>query len=145
MLSYLLQLKLYEFHFFISFFSKFWQIFISSWILYHLVVFIVKLWDDNLILVMVFLFVKLCKFRYFSFQRVLLFVKKICHFHFISVKEGLDATIRSSFLEKRVLVFVFLLIYLTIQHLEYVQDEVRHKVRVQQVSHFCHPSWFFVS
>ena len=40
------------------------------------------------------------------------------------------------FLEKHMLVFVFLLIYFTIQHLEYIQDEVRHTVRVQQVSHF---------
>ena len=49
------------------------------------------------------------------------------------------------FLEKLMLVFVFLLIYFTIQHLEYIQDEVRHTVRVQQVSHFFHRVWFFVS
>ena len=42
----------------------------------------------------------------------------------------------SLFLEKLMLVFIFLLIYFTIQHLEYIQDEVRHTVRVQQVSIF---------
>ena len=42
----------------------------------------------------------------------------------------------SLFLEKLMLVFIFLFIYFTIQHLEYIQDEVRHTVRVQQVSIF---------
>ena len=105
-----------------------------------------KLWYDNLILVMAFLLVKLCKFRYLSFSNSsFVYEKKLLFSFFISVKEGLNATILSPFLEKLMLVFVFLLIYFTIEHLEYIQDEVRHTVRVQQVSHFCHPSWFFVS
>ena len=68
MLSYLLQL-LYEFIFCSFFLKQCLQIFISSWRLYHLVVFIAKLWDDNLILVMPFLLLKLCKFRYLSFLK----------------------------------------------------------------------------
>ena len=54
MLSYLLELKTIWISFSISFFSQFLQIFTSSWRLYHFVVFIAKLWDDNLILVMAF-------------------------------------------------------------------------------------------
>ena len=120
------------FHFFV--FSLFLQIFTSSWRLYHLVVFIAKLWDDSLILVMVFLLLKLCKFRYPSFLKSSLVCEK--RFFFSFLKAGLDATVLSPFLEKLMLVFVFLLIYLTIQYLEYIQDESRHTVRVQQVSHF---------
>ena len=72
-LSFLLQLKLilekFTFlliwiSFCIYFFSQFLQIFISSSRLYHLLVFIAKLWDDNLILVMVFLLLKLFKFSF---------------------------------------------------------------------------------
>ena len=89
---------------------------------------------------------KLCKFRYFSFLKSFFACEKnVVLFIFISIKEGLDATVLSSFLEKLILVFVFLLIYFSIQHLEYIQDEVRDTVKAQQVSHFCHPVWFFVS
>ena len=132
MLSYLLQLKIIWISFSISFFSQFLQIFISSWRLYHLVVFIAKLWDDNLILAMAFL---LLKFRYISFLKSSFVYEKSCSF-----QEGLDATVLSSFLENLMLVFIFLLIYFTIQHLEYIQDEVRHTKRVLQVSHFLSPS-----
>ena len=85
----------------------------------------------------------------FLFKEFFCLWKKVVIFIFKSVKEDLDAIpldtwILSSFLEKLMLVFVFLLIYFTIQHLEYIQDEVRHTASVQQVPHFCHPSWFFV-
>ena len=91
MLLYLLQLKIIWISFSISFFSQFLQILISSWRLYHLVVFIAKLWDDNLILVIAFLLLKLCKFRYLSFlkssfgceKKVVLFIV-ICHLQTVS-------------------------------------------------------------
>ena len=81
---------------------------------------------------------KLCKFRYPSVLKSS-FVSGKKLFIFISVKEGFDATVLSSFLEKLMLVFVFLLIYFMI-HLEYILDKVGHTVRVWQVSHFCHPA-----
>ena len=59
-------------------------------------------------------------------------------FIFTSVREYFEATVLNSFLEKVMPVFIFLLIYFTIQHLEYIQDEVRHTVRVQLVPYFCH-------
>ena len=60
----------------------------------------------------------------FLFKEFFCLWKKIVLFIFISVKEGLDATVLSSFLEKLMVVFRFLLIYFTIQHLEYIQDEL---------------------
>ena len=69
------------FHFFV--FSQFLQILISSWRLYHLVVFIAKLWDDNLILVMAFLLLKLCKFTYLSFLKSSLVFEKRFFFSFL--------------------------------------------------------------
>ena len=65
-------------------------------------------------------------------------MKRKIIFIFISVKDGLDATVLSSFLEKLMFVFVFFLIYSIVEHLEYIQDEVRHTIRVHQVSYFCH-------
>ena len=135
MLSYLLQLKIIWISFSISFFSQFLQNFKSSWRVYHLVVFIAKLWDDNLVSFMAFLLLKLCKFSYISFLKSSFVYEKSCSF-----QEGLDATVLSSFFENIMLVFIFLLIYFTIQHLEYIQDEVRHTKRVLQVSHFLSPS-----
>ena len=130
---------------FYFFSSQFLQFFKSSWKLYHLVVFVSKLWDDSIILVTPLLLLKLCKFRYLYFLEFFCLWKKVVLFIFLSVKEGLDATVLSSFLEKLMLIVIFRLIYFIIQHLEYIQGEVRYTVRVQQVSHFCHPAWFFVS
>ena len=68
-----------------------------------------------------------------------MFSFKCCHTYCnTSVREYFEATVLSSFLEKVMPVFIFLLIYFTIQHLEYIQDEVRHTVRVQLVPYFCH-------
>ena len=66
-------------------------------------VFIAKFW------VMAFLLLKLCKFRYLSFLKSsFLRVKKLFFSLLLSVKEGLDTTVLSSFLEKRMLVFIFI-------------------------------------
>ena len=135
MLSYLLQLKIIWISFSISFFSQFLQNFKSSWRVYHLVVFTAKLWDDNLISFMVFLLLNLCKFRYISFLKSSFVYEKSCSF-----QAGLDATVLSSFSENLMLAFIFLLIYFTIHHLEYIQDEVRYTESVQQVFHFSSPS-----
>ena len=100
-LSYSSQLKIKWILFSFSFFSQILQMFISSWRLYHLVAFIAKLWDDNLILVMAFLLLNLCKFRWLPFLKSsFFFVEKVVLFIFVSAKEGLDATVLSSFLEK---------------------------------------------
>ena len=92
--------NLYEFHFLVLFPHNFLQVFISSSILYRLVVLLAKLWDDNFILVMVFLLLKLCKFRYLSFLKSSLVCKKVVLFIFISAKEGLDVAIQSSSYEQ---------------------------------------------
>ena len=66
-------------------------------------VFIAKFW------VMAFLLLKLCKFRYLSFLKSsFLRVKKLFFSLLLSVKEGLDTTVLSSFLEKLMLVFIFI-------------------------------------
>ena len=66
-------------------------------------VFIAKFW------VMAFLLLKLCKSRYLSFLKSsFLRVKKLFFSLLLSVKEGLDTTVLSSFLEKRMLVFIFI-------------------------------------
>ena len=88
MLSYLLQLNIIWISFSISFFSQFLHIFISSWRLYHFKVFIAKLWDDNLILVMAFRLLKLYKFRYLSFLKSSFVCEKSCSFHFYKCKGG---------------------------------------------------------
>ena len=91
MLSYLLQLKFIWISFSIFFLTIFanFHIFLK---IYHLVVFIAKLWDDSLILVMTFLLLKLSKFRYLSFLKSSFVCEKVL-FVFISVNESLDATI----------------------------------------------------
>ena len=66
-------------------------------------VFIAKFW------VMAFLLLKSCKFRYLSFLKSsFLRVKKLFFSFLLSVKEGLDTTVLSSFLEKSMLVFIFI-------------------------------------
>ena len=103
----------------VSFFSQFLQISISSWRLYQLMVFIAKLWDENLILFMAFLLLKLKKFRYLSsLKSSFVCEKKVVLFIFISVKQGLNATVFSFFFGKTYAFFIFLLIYFTIQHLD---------------------------
>ena len=91
--------NLYEFHFLVLFPHNFLQVFISSSILYRLVVLLAKLWDDNFILVMVFLLLKLCKFRYLSFLKSSFVCEKSYSFHFWKCKGGLDTKVFSSFLE----------------------------------------------
>ena len=87
-LSYILQLKIIWISSCFSFFLQFLEIFISSWKLYHLVVFIAKLLDDNLILVIAFLLLNLCKLRYLSFLKSSFVCKKSCSFHFCKRKGG---------------------------------------------------------
>ena len=145
MLPYLLQLNIIWISFSISFFSQFLQIFISSWRLYHLMAFIAKLWDNNLILVMTFLLLNLIKFRYCSLLKCSFACEEVILFIFTSLKEGLDTTVLSSLLEKYVFVFTLPLIYFIIQYIKYIQDQIIHTVKVQQVSHFCHQSWFLVT
>ena len=117
----------------VSFFSQFLQISISSWRLYQLMVFIAKLWDENLILVMAFLLLKLKKFRYLSsLKSSFVCEKKVVLFIFISVKQGLNATVFSFFFGKTY-AFFYIPSYLFHHSTPwYVQDEVRHTVRVQQ-------------
>ena len=138
LLSYLLQLKIILIPFCICFFSQFLENFIFSWRFYHLVVFIGKLRDNKRILVMAFVLLKLCKFRYLSFLKSsFVCEKKVIFFIFTTIP---------SFLWKNIILFfIFLLIYSIIQHLEYIRDQIRHIVRVLQVSHFCHPPQFFLS
>ena len=49
--------------------------------------------------------------------------KNVVVFIFINVKEDLDATVVRPFSEKLMLIFIFLVIYFAIQHLEYIQDQ----------------------
>ena len=129
MLSCLLQLKIIWILSSISFFSQFFQILFSSWRLYHLVVFNAKLWDDNVALLWRFYCWSCANLDIFPFQRVLLFVKKSCSFHLDKCKGEFGCYSPLLFFGKK----------------EYIRDEVRHTVRVQEMSHFCHPSWFFIS
>ena len=68
----------------LSFLLQFSLIFISPWRLYHSVVFITKLPDETLVLVIAFLLIKLFKFRYYSFLKDFIW-------------EGLDTEVLSSF------------------------------------------------
>ena len=85
-LSYLLQLKITWISLSVTFFSQFLQILISSWRLYHLVMFVAKLWDENLILVMALLLLKLLEALLFN-EFFCLWIKSYS-FHFCECKGG---------------------------------------------------------
>ena len=81
------------FLFSLSFLLQFSQIFIFPWSLYNLVVFIAMLPDENLVLVVASLLLKLFKFRFYSFLKNFLCVKKVILF---KVCRSLDTEVFSS-------------------------------------------------
>ena len=73
---------------FIVFFYFFSMIFISSWRLYHFVLFIAKLWDDKPILFMGFLLLNFCNFRYLSLLKGFFIFEKSYSFCFYKYRGG---------------------------------------------------------
>ena len=74
------------FLFSLSFLLQFSQIFIFPWSLYNLVVFIAKLPDENLVLVVASLLLKLFKFRFYSFLKDFLCLwKKLFFLKYVGV------------------------------------------------------------
>ena len=83
MLSYLSQLKLsYNFHFLL--FSLLIFAILNTFLdINHLVLFITKLWDGNLLLVIAFLLLRLFKFRYLCFLKTFFVYEKTLFFSFL--------------------------------------------------------------
>ena len=110
----------------LSFLLQFSLIFISPWRLYHLAVFIAKLPDENLVLVIAFLLIKLFKFRHYSFLKDFIW-------------EGLDTEVLSSFWGKLMFIFIFFLINFIYCYISFLS------ISFLLSSLTIHPLWFSVT